>query len=133
MISLKDLKPLQKGLIVAALHVALVCSLGGKMLYDRATCTRVWALTAPYDPYDPIRGRYVRMMLTGDAVTQDMAPAPQVPKDVVEYFIPEHALDPSLRNRGEELWVEVTIPKKGPPRPIRLGVKKNGMIAPLEI
>lgn len=48
------------------------------------------------------------------------------------YFIPEHASDPSFRPAGEELWVEVTVPRSGAPRPIRLGVKKNGAIAPLE-
>lgn len=50
----------------------------------------------------------------------------------VAYFIPEHVPDPSRRGPGEELWVEVTIPRKGPPRPIQLGVKKgDGPIAPL--
>jgi hypothetical protein len=52
----------------------------------------------------------------------------------VAFFIPEHIPDPSRRTQGEELWVEVTIPKTGPPRPIRLGVKKgDGPIVPLEL
>jgi hypothetical protein len=52
----------------------------------------------------------------------------------VAFFITEHITDPSRRQEGEELWVEVTIPKKGPPRPIRLGVKKSeGPIIPLAI
>ena len=52
----------------------------------------------------------------------------------VAYFIPEHIPDPSIRAAGEDLWVEVTVPNKGPPRPIRLGVKKGeAPIAPLEI
>lgn len=52
----------------------------------------------------------------------------------VAFFIPEHVPDPSIRPQGEELWVEVTIPKKGPPRPIRLGVKTgDGPIVPLEL
>jgi hypothetical protein len=52
----------------------------------------------------------------------------------IAYFIPEHVPDPSIRAAGEELWAEVTVPKKGPPRPIRLGVKKGeAPIAPLEI
>ena len=51
----------------------------------------------------------------------------------VLYFIPEHADDPSRRPMGEELWVEVTVPKKGLPRPIRLGVKKNGVLTPLDL
>lgn len=51
------------------------------------------------------------------------------------FFIPEHIPDPSIREEGEELWVEVTVPPKGAPRPIRLGVKKEsiGKIEPLDI
>ena len=49
------------------------------------------------------------------------------------YFIPEHVADPSRRPSGEELWVEVTIPRAGAPRPIRLGVKKDGVLTPLEV
>ncbi len=52
----------------------------------------------------------------------------------VAFFIPEHIPDPSIRAPGKQLWVEATIPKKGIPRPIRLGVKKNGnAIEPLDI
>ncbi|OLB34874.1 MAG: hypothetical protein AUH11_16795 [Acidobacteria bacterium 13_2_20CM_57_17] len=51
----------------------------------------------------------------------------------VAYFLPEHAVDPSRRQQGEELWVEVTVPKKGPPRPIRLAVKRGDKFTPLEI
>lgn len=52
----------------------------------------------------------------------------------VAFFIPERVQDPSRREKDEELWVEVTIPKNGPPRPIRLGVKKaSGPIVPLDL
>jgi len=51
----------------------------------------------------------------------------------VAYFIPEHAIDPSRRQAGEELWVEVTVPAKGPPRPIRLAMKRGDTFTPLEI
>jgi hypothetical protein len=54
-------------------------------------------------------------------------------QEPVAYFIPEHVPDPSRRAAGEELWVEVTVPKKGPPRPIRLGVKKAGTLTPLDL
>jgi hypothetical protein len=49
----------------------------------------------------------------------------------VAYFIPEHIPDPSVRPAGEELWAEVTVPRRGPPRPIRLGVWKDGKLTPL--
>ncbi len=51
----------------------------------------------------------------------------------VAYFIPEHVPDPSVRPAGEELWAEVTVPRRGPPRPIRLGVWRKGTLTPLEL
>jgi hypothetical protein len=51
----------------------------------------------------------------------------------VAFFIPEHVPDPSIRKTGEELWVEVSVPKNGPPRPLRLGVKKDGVLTPLAL
>jgi hypothetical protein len=51
----------------------------------------------------------------------------------VAYFIPETVADPSRRPAGEELWVEVTLPRRGPPRPIRLGVRKGGVLTPLRL
>lgn len=53
--------------------------------------------------------------------------------DPLAFFIPEHVPDPSRRAPGEELWVEVTLPKKGPLRPIRLAVKKGGTFTPLKL
>jgi len=50
----------------------------------------------------------------------------------VPFFLPEHATDPSWRKPGEELWIEVTLPKKGPPRPIRLAVKRGATFTPLD-
>lgn len=41
----------------------------------------------------------------------------------VLYFIPEHAIDPSVLQPGQVLWAEVTLPPTGPPRPIRLEVR----------
>lgn len=158
---------LRKGLIVAALHVALVASLGAKMLADRAMRPRVWARVVPFDPDLPIRGRYVRMAIEGSAdetiqseysgffhpTVRDNAlifvPAGDdhlygavqqrdgryVVRlgEALAYFIPEHVPDPSIRAGGEELWVEVTLPRRGAPRPIRLGVMKDGSLQPLDI
>lgn len=50
----------------------------------------------------------------------------------VLFFIPEHALIRRIERDGQ-LWAEVTVPRQGPPRPIRLGVKhSNGEITPLQ-
>lgn len=156
---------LKKGLIVAALHLAIVGSLGVKLLVDRATRPRVWASTAPIDPDSPLRGRYVRLRVQGEPIDFDtartsvrlvdwngqlgFAPASSGPvaeltttrdgrriavlDQPLAFFIPEHVPDPSVRPPGEELWVEVTLPKRGAPRPIRLAVKKDGVLTPLEL
>ncbi|HYW40531.1 MAG TPA: hypothetical protein VE957_20685 [Terriglobales bacterium] len=51
------------------------------------------------------------------------------------FFISDTAKDPTGLARGDELWVLATIPRKGPPRPIALGVKKAGekYIRPLHL
>jgi hypothetical protein len=208
-------KPLYKGLVIAALHVALVTSLGAKLLYDRHTRPRVWAQARPFDPDLPIRGRYLSLQLVVDAegfplpktrgelsqwdpgnrrarlevrngklvaVKDDegdysvwfaSAPGVVIPplptrecakeppekqsicwdqqnaeqnkapiafpivavlSNAVLYFIPEHAEDPTPRlSDKKELWAEVTIPKKGPPRPIQLALKKDGVWTPLDL
>ena len=54
---------LQKGLLFAVIQVALVSSLGAKLLWDRATSPRGWAATRGYDPNLPIRGRYINISL----------------------------------------------------------------------
>jgi hypothetical protein len=167
------MSPWHRGLVVASIHLAIVSSLGAKLLYDRATRPRVWAETTPYDPELPIRGRYVSLNVIVDAVGIEGEPGTQrwagkpvrldvegerlvahpdpdggpadhevvflpragelvpVLADRVAFFIPEHVEDPSRRAAGETLWVELTLPKRGPPRPIRLGVKKDGVLTPL--
>lgn len=44
----------------------------------------------------------------------------------VLFFISDTAKDPSALFRADELWVLATVPQKGPPRPIALGIKKFG-------
>jgi hypothetical protein len=49
----------------------------------------------------------------------------------VDFYLAEHAADPSRLKPGQELWIEVTLPPKGPPRPIQLALKDNGVWKPL--
>lgn len=51
----------------------------------------------------------------------------------VDFYLPEHASDPSRLEPGQELWVEVTVPPEGPPRPIQLALKDNSAWRPLTI
>jgi hypothetical protein len=158
-----------KGLAVGLLHVLIVTSLGGKLLYDRAHRPRVWVRTGWVDPDMPIRGRYFTLRLqvqapwfksgpngyarddVGLAVENQLLVAYKSDRDTgvsistwsgvrepgviyldqpVDFFIPEHAEIPRVRS-GEELWAEVTIPKKGPPRPIQLALKRGAEWTPL--
>ena len=43
-------------------------------------------------------------------------------------FLPAYLTNPWPRPPDEEVWVEVTVPAHGAPRPIRLGVKKDGLL-----
>lgn len=166
-----------KGFVVAVIHILIVLSLGGKLLYDRQTRPRVWVRTGSVDPDMPIRGRYVTLNLQVRA--PEMAvPDPRAkdgfyrtefvevavengqlvahksarPSDLyitpwrtrpdqaagemfllmppVDFFLPEHADFPRLKP-GEELWAEVTVPRKGPPRPLQLAIKRGTEWKPL--
>ena len=49
----------------------------------------------------------------------------------VVYFLPEHAADPMRSRPTGTLYLEVTLPPKGPPRPIRFGTKVGSEIVPM--
>jgi len=49
----------------------------------------------------------------------------------VVYFLPEHAINPMRGQPAGTLFLEVTLPRKGPPRPIRFGTKVGSEIVPL--
>ena len=150
-----------KGLLLAVVQVALVLSGAGKYYADGTSLPRAWARAAPYDPNLPVRDRYVRLQVEVEAreigslmtvrlsaedgklvATAAGAAGLRVRRlegnrvalaEPVAFFIPEHISDPSRRASGEELWVEVSVPKRGSPRPIRLGVKRQGVLTPLTL
>jgi hypothetical protein len=49
----------------------------------------------------------------------------------VNFYIAENAKSPLPTKQGDELWIEVTVPPKGPPRPIQLALKQDGAWKPL--
>ena len=55
------------------------------------------------------------------------------PGPVLAFFIPPDVMDPSIRPDGSTLWAEVTLPGVGAPRPIQLGIQKDGQIEPLAL
>jgi hypothetical protein len=165
-----------RSLLVAGLQGALLLSVAGWFLLDRATLPRGWGRTEPVDPDLPIRGRYLNLQLvvpaaglpskdievvqlqvrqggllaveppgqpgastTGRRQTQPARIERRGERSVavllqpLAFFLPEHAVDPSRRPAGEELWVEVSLPPQGPPRPIRLGLRQGEQFIPLPL
>lgn len=49
----------------------------------------------------------------------------------VDFYISEHTPDPLPLKAGQELWIEVTMPPAGPPRPLQLALKQDGRWRPL--
>ena len=156
------MKTAYRGAALMALHCLLVLTVAGKYAWDRGRLPRAWANATPVDPNLPIRGRYVTMQLhveagdassdwstarlsavnghlvahtvsTGGLAIWRRRPDLWILSEPVAFFIPEHAADPSRLAAGEELWVEVSVPPKGPPRPLRLGIKKDGVLKPMEL
>jgi hypothetical protein len=48
-----------------------------------------------------------------------------------EFYLSEHAHSPFPLQKGQEMWVEVTVPPLGPPRPIQLALKQGTTWQPL--
>ena len=51
--------------------------------------------------------------------------------DSVDFLYPKHTHSPLPLKPGQELWVEVTVPPKGPPRPLQIALKQDGAWKPL--
>ncbi|MGA2571711.1 MAG: hypothetical protein ABSF23_14440 [Terracidiphilus sp.] len=70
-------------------------------------------------------------------VGEEVSAAPGVPCDQmlldsgVDFYIANTAQSPLPLKPGQELWIEVTVPPKGPPRPIQLALKQDGAWKPL--
>ena len=52
-------------------------------------------------------------------------------QDPVNFYLAEHVAGPVPVKPGQELWIEVTVPPKGPPRPIQMALKQDGVWRPL--
>jgi hypothetical protein len=49
----------------------------------------------------------------------------------VDFFLAGSAAAPARLGPSQDLWVEVTVPPSGPPRPLQLALKDNGVWKPL--
>ena len=50
----------------------------------------------------------------------------------VNYYISDTAKSPLPLKPRQELWMEVTVPPKGPPRPLQMALKDNGVWEPMK-
>ncbi len=50
---------------------------------------------------------------------------------LVNFYIADTAKSPLPLKADEELWIEVTVPPNGPPRPLQLALKRDGTWKPL--
>lgn len=180
---------MRKGLVVLAIQLALVLSIGVKYAWERHHSPMVWARAGQFDPEQPIRGRYIALSLLANACglptgTSDYAPFPYgspVPRPVdvrewrvvpgvrdgmlapivvpdtkagptqqltlyhgipceyarlsgtSDFFIPERARSPFPLQKGQELWVLVTVPPSGPVRPVKLAISDSMGFHPLNL
>ena len=51
--------------------------------------------------------------------------------DPVDFYIADTAKSPLPLQPNQELWIEVTVPPTGPPRPLQLALKQDGSWKPL--
>jgi len=49
----------------------------------------------------------------------------------VDFYVADTAQSPLPLKANQELWIEVTVPPKGPLRPVQLALKQNGVWRPL--
>jgi hypothetical protein len=71
-------------------------------------------------------------------VGEEISAAPGAPcnqiqlSDPVDFYIADTAKSPLPLQLNQELWIEVTVPPTGPPRPLQLALKDNGVWKPLD-
>ncbi len=177
------MKTIRPGLLLLAMQLVLVLSVGGKYLYERQTCPRVWTRASQFDPNLPLRGRYLALQLLLDVcdlphdaghamgpyvgnhsfwqwnvalhavdgklvpTLEDGSTARRSDSTLTLFanrpcnratlnseamlFVSDRAQLPLPLKRGEDLWVEVTLPPSGPPRPIRIAISSREGFRPL--
>jgi hypothetical protein len=56
-----------KGLTLLAVQLLLVLSIGAKYAWERHHCPMVWTRAGQYDPAEPLRGRYIALLVHASA------------------------------------------------------------------
>ena len=114
----------RKGLLLAVLQLAIILSLGAKLLYDRATRPGVWASTLNFDPDLPIRGRYlslrIRVIREGFSYQPPGSPTPVTggtiangpisPSAIINSSPPSKVLVPAFGSTSNETVTANSLP-----------------------
>lgn len=88
------------------------------------------------------KGRLVAVLAGDDErpeLTQEVSQSANQPCDratlvePMDFFIADRAKSPFPLKANEEMWVEVTVPPSGPPRPIQLAISSDAGFKPLVI
>lgn len=113
------MRPRLASIVILVVQLGLLAGIAAKCQWDRQRYPRQWVKAQPVDPDSLTRGRYLQLRV-------------QLPghNETLPFYIPEHAADPS---RQPDLYVEVTVPPKGPLRAIRLGTRRDGQFTPLDL
>ncbi len=162
------MSPRWKGIALGAAHLGLALLLAGRYQWDRARLPRTWAEVEPASRNQPIRGRYLRLLLKVDLAPEGawkynqttgarlfvrngrLTAGPEAASnrqlvrvspdgkrgtlaEPLAYFLPEHSAGRLPQPPEEELLVEVSVPERGLPRPVRLGVRRGVAIEPLSM
>jgi hypothetical protein len=81
-----------------------------------------------------LAGERMRPELTQELRLLKDRPCDRAPlQERAEYFIGDRDKSPFPLKAGEELWVEVTVPPSGPPRPIQLAISDAKGFRPLSL
>lgn len=86
---------------------------------------RLLAIRIP-DQENSVSGQWV-------AAGPDLTCAQMRLEEPADFFIADTARSPLPIQKNQELWIEVTVPPKGPPRPLALALKDHGVWKPLAL
>lgn len=99
---------------------------GGQVVFSAKLAVKDNKLVAIRIPDTEDSAQGENVFATGGAPCDQMRLA-----EPVNFYIAESAQSPWPAKPGQELWVEVTVPPHGLPRPIQLALKYNGAWRPL--
>jgi len=110
------------GLVVLAIQLAVVLSIGAKYAWERHHCPMVWARSQQYDPGQPLRGRYLAIALEASAC--GLPGGPDAAARANQYFSP---------GPGDQEWRVIPAARNGQLAPIAVDDTRPGFTQELAL